>query len=97
MLDDQVVGLATYVEHECTWESRSICYIEDMIVSKRHRGPRLNVGHAIGEHLIDRLHRGEWARLHCITRTDNILAQKLYEQYAAGEPYMRYVMKGEKS
>lgn len=96
MLDDQVVGMAVYVEHECTWETRSVCYIEDMIVSKLHRGPRLNVGHAIAAHLIDRLRCGEWSRLHCVTHADNILAQKLYAQYAEGEPYVRYVMKGNK-
>lgn len=96
MLDDQVVGLATYVEHECTWETKSVCYIEDMIVGKLHRGPRLNVGHAMGVHLIGRLRSGEWSRLHCVTHADNILAQKLYAQYAEGEPYVRYVMKGNK-
>lgn len=94
LLEDQVVGLLTYVEHECTWETKSVCYVEDVFVGKRHRGPVLGVGHALAGHLVHRLRAGEWARVYGITRVDNILAQRLYNHYTQGEPYLRYLMKG---
>lgn len=93
LLENQVVGFITYVEHECTWETQTVCYIEDVFVSKHHRGSTLGVGHAIARHLIERLQAGEWARVYGITHTENILAQRLYGRYTHGEPYLRYVMR----
>ncbi len=91
--DRQVVGFACFVVHECTWELQPVCYVEDLIVHKQFRGPKLSVGHRLGEHLLSRLHSGEWARLYGITRADNVLAQRLYGAVAKGEPYVRYVVK----
>lgn len=94
MMDGLVVGFVTYVEHECTGETKSVCYVEDVFVSKLHRGPAMGVGGALAAHFLHRLQAGEWARLYGITRAENKLAQRLYSRYAKGEPYMRYVLKG---
>jgi len=34
----EVVGFTNYVLHEGTWEVKPICYVEDVFVSKLHRG-----------------------------------------------------------
>lgn len=94
MMDGLVVGFVTFVEHECTWETKSVCYVEDVFVSKLHRGSALGVGFALASHFLQRLQAGEWSRLYGITRAENKLAQRLYSRYAQGEPYMRYVLKG---
>lgn len=94
MICGELVGFVTYVEHECTWETKPVCYVEDVFVSKLHRGPLTGVGFALAEHLLQRLEAGEWARVYGITHADNKIAQRLYSRYAAGEPYMRYLIKG---
>lgn len=96
MIDGLVVGFVTYVEHECTWETKAVCYIEDVFVSELHRGPALGVGFALAAHFLQRLQVGEWVRLYGITRAENMLAQRLYSRYAKGESYVRYVLKGGK-
>lgn len=93
LLESQVVGFVTYVEHECTWETKSVCYVEDVFVNKLHRGSALGVGHAMADYLMNRLQTGEWARVYGITHVENILAQRLYSRYTHSEPYLRYVVK----
>lgn len=93
LAESRVVGFVTYVEHECTWETKSVCYVEDVFVSKLHRGPALGVGHAMAGYLMNRLQAGKWARVYGITHVENILAQRLYGRYTQGEPYLRYVVK----
>lgn len=92
--DGLVVGFVVFVVHECTWEIRPVCYVEDMIVRKQFRGPTYNVGQLMGEHMYGRLVAGEWSRMYGVTHADNILAQRLYGGFVRGEPYVRYVARG---
>ena len=89
-----VVGFVTYVEHEGTWETTSLCYVEDLYVAKSHRGDINGVGQALAGALLTRLRAGEWSRLYCITEADNFVAQRLYSGFAKGVPYLRYVLRG---
>lgn len=95
--DSEVVGFIIFVTHECTWELKPVCYVEDLYVAKRFRGSRLGIAVQMGQRLIERLQAGEWSRLYGITHADNILAQRLYAPFTAGEPYLRYVLKAEAS
>jgi ribosomal protein S18 acetylase RimI-like enzyme len=94
VVDDQVVGFVTYVEHEGTWETKKLCYVEDLYIAKTHRGDIAGVGLLLAKSLLERLEKGEWARLYGITRSENVVAQRLYRRFAKGEPYMRYVLRG---
>ncbi len=89
----EVIGFVTFVEHDCTWELGPVCYVEDLFVAKAHRGRKLGVGVAMAEHLVARLNTGEWTRLYGITRAGNDVAQALYNQFAQGQDYKRYVIK----
>jgi GNAT superfamily N-acetyltransferase len=91
---DEVIGFANYVVHEGTWETKPICYVEDVFVSKLHRGRGSLVARAMAETLVQRVHAGEWSRLWGITAADNLVAQHLYAGFSSGQPYMRYVLRG---
>jgi ribosomal protein S18 acetylase RimI-like enzyme len=93
LANQRVAGFATYVQHPSTWELKPCCYVEDLYIDKLQRGRALNIGGQLAEHMIARLDAGEWSRLYGITRTENLLAQKLYGRFSAGEPYLRYVRK----
>ena len=90
----EVIGFANYVVHEGTWETKPICYIEDVFVSKLHRGRGSLVARAMADSLVQRVHAGEWSRLWGITAADNLVAQRLYSGFSSGQPYMRYVLRG---
>jgi len=89
-----VVGFVTFVEHEGTWETKPLCYVEDLYVTKLYRGDKTGIGHSLAAVLLARLRSGEWSRVYGITRTDNVVAQRLYRGFATGEPYLRYVVRG---
>lgn len=91
--DGAVVGFVTYVEHEGTWETTPLCYVEDLYVAKAHRGDQAGIGRAFAGALLARLEAGTWSRLYGITRSDNVVAQRLYRRLAKGEPYLRYVIR----
>lgn len=88
-----IVGFVTFVEHEGTWETTPLCYVEDLYVEKSHRGDDIGVAQALASALLTRLEAGEWSRLYGITRAENVVAQRLYRRFAKGEPYLRYVLR----
>lgn len=92
---EEIAGFLTYVEHEGTWETKPLCYVEDLYVAKKFRGTVLDVGHRMISRLAQGLSEGRWARLYGLTRADNRAAQKLYGRFAVGKPYMRYVARRE--
>src|SRR6266702_2253962 len=48
----EVIGFVNYVVHEGTWETKQICYIEDVFVSKMHRGRGSLVARAMADTLV---------------------------------------------
>lgn len=97
VLGDELIGFATYVVHECTWEMKPVCYIEDVFVSKKHRGRGSRVARAMAASMVERVHAGEWSRLYGITAADNVVAQRLYSSFSPGHPYVRYVLRGDEA
>jgi hypothetical protein len=91
---NEVIGFVNYVIHEGTWEVKPICYVEDVFVSKLHRGHGSLVARSMADQLVRRVQDGEWGRLWGITAAGSFVAQRLYSGFASGEPYMRYVMRG---
>lgn len=88
--DGTVAGFLTFVVHEGTWEAKPICYVEDLYVAKQSRGDRIGIGRGFISALMLRLNAGEWGRIYGITHRDNVIAQRLYDTVAVGEPYLRY-------
>ncbi|GAB6849165.1 GNAT family N-acetyltransferase [Paraburkholderia kururiensis] len=91
----EVVGFTNYVVHEGTWETKPVCYVEDVFVSKLQRGRGSLVARAMAAQLVQRVYSGEWSRLWGITAANNVVAQRLYSGFAQGQPYIRYVMRGD--
>jgi GNAT superfamily N-acetyltransferase len=87
------IGFITYVIHECTWEIKPVCYVEDLYVNKLYRGRKLNISLRMIKYLVEKLNAGEWSRLYGITQIDNDAARSMYEQFMVGEDYKRYVVK----
>ena len=93
--DGNVIGFVNYVVHEGTWVVKPVCYVEDVFVSKTHRGRGSLVAKAMADRLVARVNSGEWSRLWGITASDSFVAQRLYSIFAVGRGYMRYVMRGD--
>jgi GNAT superfamily N-acetyltransferase len=36
--DDRIIGMTNYVFHESTWDTRPICYLQDLYVDPKARG-----------------------------------------------------------
>ncbi|MDX2290287.1 MAG: GNAT family N-acetyltransferase [Hyphomicrobiaceae bacterium] len=86
--DGVVVGFSASVIHDATWDTRPVCYLEDLFVAEDARG------HGLGRALIDDLvalakTRG-WGRLYWHTRTENAAARRLYDHYGAADDFVRY-------
>lgn len=90
-VDGVVVGFANCVVHLGTWETQSLCYLEDLYVDPAARG------HGVATQLIEWLRnamRAEgWARLYWMTRADNAAARALYDRFAQADGFVRYVLR----
>ena len=90
-VDGEVVGFANCVMHENTWETQAICYLEDLFVAPAARGG--GIGRALLEWLRNAMRAEGWARLYWVTKADNALARKLYDQFTPADDFVRYVIR----
>ena len=90
-VDGQVYGFANCVVHENTWETQSICYLEDLFVLPSARGQGL--GKALLEWLRNAMRAEGWARLYWVTHRDNATARHLYDQFVQADEFVRYVVR----
>jgi GNAT superfamily N-acetyltransferase len=86
--DDRPVGLLHYVVHATTWNTRPVCYLEDLFVTPDQR--RTGAGRALIEHLADRGRRQGWAEIYWLTAAGNHVARRLYDRLATVGPWVRY-------
>ncbi|MCW9033074.1 MAG: GNAT family N-acetyltransferase [Alphaproteobacteria bacterium] len=86
--DGQVIGLLHYVIHLNTWNSSSICYLEDLYVDENIRGS--GAGKALIEALRVEVKKQGWGRLYWMTDTKNDRARGLYDKLAKLTDYVRY-------
>jgi GNAT superfamily N-acetyltransferase len=86
-----VVGFANCVVHENTWETQAICYLEDLFVAPAARGR--GTGRALLEWLRNAMRAEGWARLYWVTQADNAPARRLYDEFAAADATVRYVVR----
>jgi GNAT superfamily N-acetyltransferase len=90
-VDGQVYGFANCVVHENTWETQPVCLLEDLFVLPSARGH--GIAKALIEWLRNAMRAEGWARLYWMTREDNELARKLYDQFAQADGFVRYVIR----
>jgi ribosomal protein S18 acetylase RimI-like enzyme len=85
---DRPQGFTLYGAMPHTWTARDICYLYDIYVRPEQRGR----GHAramIGA-LAEIGRREGWFKIWWMTESDNVRAQRLYEQVAKRKDYLRY-------
>jgi GNAT superfamily N-acetyltransferase len=92
-VEGQVYGFANCVVHENTWETQPVCYLEDLFVLPAARGH--GIGKALIEWLRNAMRAEGWARLYWVTQHDNAAARRLYDQFAASDGFVRYVLRPE--
>ena len=88
--DGRLVGLVHYVVHPITWDTRPVCYLEDLFVDPGQRGG--GVGRALIASLRDIGRREGWAEIYWMTAADNVTARRLYDRVAQLGNWVRYEM-----
>ncbi|MEJ5990018.1 GNAT family N-acetyltransferase [Ramlibacter sp. PS3R-8] len=90
-VEGRVVGFAHCVVHENTWETRAVCYLEDLFVARDARGR--GIGGALIEWLRNAMRAEGWARLYWMTKADNAQARRVYDRFAQADGFVRYVIR----
>lgn len=83
-----MVGFAHHHTHLTTWDTRPVCYLEDLFVGPTARG--LGIGRQLIDDMIALGKEKDWASVYWITAEDNTTAQGLYDTYNKHDPFIRY-------
>ncbi len=86
--EGRVIGFVHYVIHLNTWNSTSICYLEDLYVDETIRGS--GAGKALINTLAQEAKIQGWGRLYWMTDKGNDRARGLYDKLAKLTDYVRY-------
>ena len=86
-----VIGICNYIIHENTWESKPVCYLEDLFVDPALRAG--GAGEAMIQWLKDAMPTQGWSRVYWNTKENNYRARGLYDKFTPRDPFVRYVIK----
>lgn len=78
----RVIGLVHYFPHSDTWNSRPVCYLQDLFVEESRRGS--GVGEMLVRSVVDDVDRNDWSGVYWLTAEDNERARVLYDRLAGG-------------
>ncbi len=78
----RLVGIVHFFAHPDTWESKPVCYLQDLYVDEPARGR--GVGAALIEAVLDESERCGWAVVYWHTMHDNTRARGLYDKLTGG-------------
>jgi GNAT superfamily N-acetyltransferase len=87
----EVVGIAHFHYQLSTWSDTSHCYLEDLYVTEDARGK--GVASALIAAVEDLAIQNKCSELFWITKENNTVARKLYEQVATLSDFVRYEKK----
>jgi len=87
----EVVGIAHFHYQLSTWSDTSNCYLEDLYVAEDARGK--GVASALIAAVEDLAIQNKSSELFWITKENNTVARKLYEQVATLSDFVRYEKK----
>ena len=87
----EVVGIAHFHYQLSTWSDTSNCYLEDLYVAEDARGK--GVASALIAAVEDLAIQNKCSELFWITKENNTVARKLYEQVATLSDFVRYEKK----
>jgi GNAT superfamily N-acetyltransferase len=86
--DGGLVGLAHAIFHPSTWTTRSYCYLEDLFVSRAHRGS--GAARALIEGIYAEVDRRGADSVYWHTQSNNAPARSLYDQVARPTSFVVY-------
>ena len=78
----RVIGLVHYFPHSDTWNSRPVCYLQDLYVEESRRGR--GVGEMLVRSVVEDADRNDWSGVYWMTAEDNERARVLYDRLAGG-------------
>jgi ribosomal protein S18 acetylase RimI-like enzyme len=77
-----LIGLVHFLAREDTWDSRHMCYLEDLYVDESHRGD--GIGEKLISSVVEVAEQRGWAAVYWITAEDNHVARGLYDKLTGG-------------
>ncbi|MEI6700949.1 MAG: GNAT family N-acetyltransferase [Actinomycetota bacterium] len=86
--DGAVIGLAHFHVQTSTWADHGICYLEDLFVLPSARGQ--GVASLLINRVVALAREHGCSEVTWITRSDNVVARRLYDQLASLSPFVRY-------
>jgi GNAT superfamily N-acetyltransferase len=86
--DDGLVGLAHAIFHPSTWTTRSYCYLEDLFVTRTHRGS--GVARDLIEGVYSEADRRGADSVYWHTQSYNAPARSLYDQVVRPTSFVVY-------
>jgi GNAT superfamily N-acetyltransferase len=86
--DGGLVGLAHAIFHPTTWTTRTYCYLEDLFVSRAHRGS--GAARALIEGIYAEADRRGADSVYWHTQSYNAPARSLYDQVARPTSFVVY-------
>jgi GNAT superfamily N-acetyltransferase len=86
--DDGLIGLAHAIFHPSTWTTLGYCYLEDLFVTRTHRGS--GVARALIEGVYKEADRRGADRVYWHTQAYNAQARSLYDQVAQPTSFVVY-------
>src|SRR5690606_23191559 len=75
-----LVGILHYIVHPTTWDTRPVCYLEDLFVAPQQRGT--GAGRALIAALTGIGRDEGWSAIYWMTKADNAVARRLYDRMA---------------
>ena len=83
-----LVGLVHYIYHLDTWETREVCYLQDLFVTHENRGKK--IGQLLIEGVYERADQYGATSVYWLTQEFNLQARKLYDRMADLTPFIHY-------
>jgi GNAT superfamily N-acetyltransferase len=80
--DGRLVGLVHFLSREDTWDSRLMCYLEDLYVDESHRSD--GIGRKLINSVVEMAEQRGWAGVYWTTAEDNHAARGLYDKLTGG-------------
>ncbi len=88
--NSNILGITHYILHPTTGHIKPVCYVQDVFVSKEHRGK--GIGRKMIEEVIKIGISEEWARMYWLTQEDNEAAKALYKNLGIKLDFDFYVL-----
>ena len=78
----RLIGLVHFLPHSDTWNTRPVCYLQDLYVQESRRGQ--GVGGMLIRSVVDDAERNGWSGVYWLTAEDNEQARGFYDRFAGG-------------